>query len=360
MEMEHPIPQNVTSFQFHLVGDMTLKQFGYLASGMGFAYLAFVFLFPLSPILAIPLIAFSTLLGTAFAFLPILDRPLDHWVIAFFKAVYSPTQGLWKSPYSPNSKITSSEPIFTNRLQTYLQSLYPQKATPLTSPPPNTPKLTRLSPNINQKLATSPQIIPPTNFSIQSKSSIQQPTTPPLPILSPEELKRLVEMASSAKVFKDKLLEVEKELAHLKQIIAASNQPAVIPETLKIPIPSNTKKPVVQVVQPPKYKETKIFLTSLPNVINGIVTDKEGNYLEGVIVIIHNKENIPVRALKTNKLGQFTGATPLPSGTYTITLEKEGFEFDALQVTLEGNVMQPLTIKAKGEFGSPKGGVSSA
>ena len=40
----HPIPQNVTSFQFKLVGEMTLKQFLYLATGMVIAYIFFVFL----------------------------------------------------------------------------------------------------------------------------------------------------------------------------------------------------------------------------------------------------------------------------------------------------------------------------
>ncbi|KKR52786.1 MAG: hypothetical protein UT88_C0021G0001, partial [Candidatus Woesebacteria bacterium GW2011_GWD2_40_19] len=30
---QHPIPQNISSYQFRLVGDMTLKQFFQLAGG---------------------------------------------------------------------------------------------------------------------------------------------------------------------------------------------------------------------------------------------------------------------------------------------------------------------------------------
>ena len=37
----HPIPQDVTGFQFRLIGDMTIKQFAYLAGGM---ILAWIFL----------------------------------------------------------------------------------------------------------------------------------------------------------------------------------------------------------------------------------------------------------------------------------------------------------------------------
>lgn len=31
---QHPIPQDVTGFQFKLIGTMTVKQFGYVASGV--------------------------------------------------------------------------------------------------------------------------------------------------------------------------------------------------------------------------------------------------------------------------------------------------------------------------------------
>jgi len=89
-----------------------------------------------------------------------------------------------------------------------------------------------------------------------------------------------------------------------------------------------------------------MLLTSFPNVINGVV-EEDGDFLEGVIVIIHNKDNIPVRALKTNKLGQFSGATPLPSGVYTVTLEKEDYKFDTLQITLTGEILSPLKLKPR-------------
>ncbi|MBU1032130.1 PrgI family protein, partial [Patescibacteria group bacterium] len=88
----HPIPQNVTYFQFKLIGDMTLKQFLYLATGCGIAYVLLVFFVSDFPVIAWPLIIISAGLGASFAFLPIASRPLDYWLAAFLKAIYSPTK----------------------------------------------------------------------------------------------------------------------------------------------------------------------------------------------------------------------------------------------------------------------------
>lgn len=118
----HPIPQNVTTFQFHLVGDMTLKQFLYLAIGCAIAYFVFVFFSYSYPIIAWPIIVISALLGIAFAFLPIASRPLDYWLGAFLKAIYSPTKRVWKK----NNKSFKEDALFNSRLVTYISSLHPQ------------------------------------------------------------------------------------------------------------------------------------------------------------------------------------------------------------------------------------------
>ncbi len=91
----HPIPKNVTEFEFHLVGDMTVKQFIYLALGLATAYLTFVLYGSTLPFIAWPTIVISGLVGAAYAFLPIQERPLDHWTASFFRAVFTPTKRGW-------------------------------------------------------------------------------------------------------------------------------------------------------------------------------------------------------------------------------------------------------------------------
>ena len=75
---QHPIPQNVTTYQFRIVGDMTLKQFVELASGVVIAVILYNIGLP--AIVKWPLMAIFAATGAAFAFLPLQGRPLDIWV----------------------------------------------------------------------------------------------------------------------------------------------------------------------------------------------------------------------------------------------------------------------------------------
>lgn len=344
MEEAHPIPQNVTSFQFKLVGDMTLKQFIYLASGAGLAYLTFVTWAVAIPFLAWPIIIISSLLGIAFAFLPLYDRPLDHWVKAFFRAVFSPTKRVWKK----GTKTYKEDPTFFKRWSLYVASY--------TQPLEN-------------------KVILPV-VAAASAGQTPSPTipvfTPAQPLPSPEQLSKTVSLAKEAQTIQLKIVEKERELEALKQgsqsaanpqlytqqanqLIAQLNSLVSQSSQLKAQLDQINKKaaekptvltPIVTPLQT-RPKPISIRLTSTPNVINGVVFDQSGNYLEGVVVVIYDKEGLPVRALKTNKLGQFTGSTPLPNGVYKIEVEKESFHFDVLQTELKGGVLPALTVAAK-------------
>lgn len=341
----HPIPQNVTTFQFHLVGDMTLKQFLYLAIGSAIAYLLFIFLAPVYPLVAWPAIVLSASLGVAFAFLPISSRPLDYWLGAFLKAIYSPTKRVW----SKNGKTFKDDSLFNSRLVMYTSSLQPK----------STDK-SEYQQNQNVRLQPTPP-------------------TPATPLPTQEELAETVDLARQAQNLQLKIIQTERTLTKIK---SDASQPAPIPidystqvnqimtdlqnliaqasqireqldkvsepETVKGLVTDTVKpKEKIKVIIPAKIKQTQLALTIFPNVLNGIVKDKTGNYLEGVITVIYDKEGLPVRALKTNKLGQFSGSTPLPNGSYTLELEKDNFTFDVLQIELAGEVLPPLMITAK-------------
>lgn len=363
----HPVPQNVTSFQFKLVGDMTIKQFAYLASGAVIAYLLFILLAPSAPIIAWPLIIVSSLLGAAFAFLPIGYRPLDYWLIAFLRAIYSPTKHTW----GKNNKSFRTEPLFNSRLTMFLS--------PVGQPSPANPPIPQLRPlTSEQPKNIQPTATPGTDIPFRT---VPQPE-PQAALPSQEELQRTVELAKEAQILQIKIIENERRLnqikeaaqqpqatsvdysreianvlANLQQLI---NQASEIKQRLAdidttqpaMPAPEQKEKVKITITAPQKPKQTQLMLTTFPNVINGIVKDSENNYLEGVVVVIYDKEGLPVRALKTNKLGQFSGSTPLPNGTYTIELEKDNLVFDALQLELVGSVMPPLTIAAKKVIGS--------
>lgn len=130
---QHPVPQQISAYHFRLVGDMTIKQFVELAAGIVIGWI--IYSLPLHPILRWPLVISSVFAGVAFAFLPLEERPLDRWLIAFIKAVYSPTQFLWKKlPFIPEffvevkvfqKKTVREERIGADRkrLEEYLETL---------------------------------------------------------------------------------------------------------------------------------------------------------------------------------------------------------------------------------------------
>ena len=91
---QHPIPQDVTGFQFKLIGSMTVKQFGYVASGVVMAVI--LYYLPINSafgillkVILIPLFGSS---GVIVAFVPLDGRPIDVMATNFAKAFFSPNQ----------------------------------------------------------------------------------------------------------------------------------------------------------------------------------------------------------------------------------------------------------------------------
>ncbi len=85
----------------------------------------------------------------------------------------------------------------------------------------------------------------------------------------------------------------------------------------------------------------------IPNIVNGVVLDDQGKIVEGAIVEIQNQEGNPIRAMRTNPLGQFQTATPLPNGYYLVLVEKEPYQFDIIKIEAGGKIIPPLKISAK-------------
>ncbi len=87
-------------------------------------------------------------------------------------------------------------------------------------------------------------------------------------------------------------------------------------------------------------------LPDTPNIVMGIIKDPRGRILPNILVEIMDLQGIPVRAFKTNALGQFAAATPLPNGEYNVTLEdpKKQNEFGPIHISLTGEIFDPLEI----------------
>ena len=109
---QHPVPQNISSYEFRLVGVMTLKQFFQLAGGVAVAVV--IYQLPLPFIIKWPFMGIAALTGIMLAFVPVSGRPFSQWILAFIRAIYSPTEFHWSEspqPSAPSSQSTSTLPL---------------------------------------------------------------------------------------------------------------------------------------------------------------------------------------------------------------------------------------------------------
>jgi len=395
---QHPVPRNITGFQFRLIGDMTVKQFGYLAVGAILAYLFFRAPFP--GILRLPLAVATGFLGVAFAFIPIQERPLDQWLAAFIRSVYSPTQFVWgkmpelpevlkrpqlaSTPRLPSSHVSHFEES-KKKLEDYLKTLptspsasldkeenqvltqtlslfYESKKTPPSPLPPEEPYVPL--PPLGKPLEKEKPLAPLP----KKKVEVAPPQKEKEEVLSPpsgfeKTLEALRIQLADQKISRERFLEIQSQLTSLlkekerlgQELISLRKRFETRPK--EAPVTPTTylkeeQQPTVKIISPTLAPKVGLLsISQVPNVVCGIIIDGLGNLLPGILVTVKNQTGLTLRALKTNRLGQFASSTPLPNGTYTIEVEdpKRRFQFDIIEVTLRGDIFSPLEILAKGE-----------
>lgn len=370
---QHPVPQNVTTFQFRLVGDMTIKQFGYLASGIIGGYICYKL--PLPFFFTWPLAITTGLLGFGLAFVPVEERPMDVWIVSFFKNVYSPTQWVWLKEKKVSLKIPPVAP-----------PVAPQKTrtapinTPVHAPPPpssphatltihhRTNPLDWISSLFRGKTKSATPSLSP-GFSFADALSTNHPPSkpaPPVPIEKPQAATPPVALPATRPDAHEHVVELQGQLSQairererLEKELIAMRQHAQTQTQTPIPMRQASVAPLaptsttsVRVISPNAATKAGLpHLTTFPNVVTGIVKDNYGNLLSGMLITVRDKDDTPLRALKTNKLGQFAASTPLPDNTYMIEIEdpKGGFIFDKAQILLSGAVAPPIEITAKSQ-----------
>ena len=332
---QHPIPQNVTQYQFRLVGDMTLKQFLELAGGLVLAYLFFAS--NLIFIIKWPLVILSILLGAGLAFFPVEDRPLDQWVTNFIQVIYKPTRFTWrKTNKVPRLFEFVARPAeITNTITKTI------KAPSVTPTKPATPELSDKEATLVKSLDNL--------FSTISVT----PSTPPKPI---EE----IELAGKPTISVRKLKKPSAvSLVHLNTPL--SEPTAIDHQTPNTPSPPPpTPSPSVIFAAPSAPSSKGVPATPLttpkaitlpaapksPNLVTGIVVDQTGKLIANAIVQIVSRDGIPQRAMKTNSLGQFYTSTPLNPDTYVIEVDKTGLSFTPQQININNTILSPIELHA--------------
>lgn len=94
---QHAIPQNILDVEFKLFTKFTLKEFAYLAIGIGVGgimlYLVVSDIIP--ALLGIPIFVVSSGLGAFLGLIPINDQDADVFIKNYISAITNPTQRVW-------------------------------------------------------------------------------------------------------------------------------------------------------------------------------------------------------------------------------------------------------------------------
>lgn len=300
---QHPIPQQITSYEFKLVGEMTLKQFAKAAGGVILALLInsthLVFF------IKWPLMAITAGGGLALAFVPFQDRPLEVWLGAFLKSIYAPTIYFYKKK-KPTNWLDIDLTKSIKKTDEEEDLVLPQKESKKVM------EFIDSLPSVNREKEVEDEEVVEEIKETESVKNLVK--TKPTETKSSEETKEGVETKKE---------EIKSVNLGLKTEKLEATGKAVFGE---IPMPD---------------------IPDLPNLVVGMVMDTNDKIVEGAIVEIQDKEGNPSRVLKTNQLGQFKTLTQLSNGNYLVVTEKEGLDFDRVEINLDGKIVKPIKILAK-------------
>ncbi len=303
---QHPIPQQISSYEFKLVGEMTLKQFLKAAGGIILALL--INSTKLVFFVKWPLMLTFGAGGLALAFVPFQDRPLETWVKAFIKSIYSPTIFIYHKVAPKNwLDLDPSKVIALPKEEEEEEKTLPIKE--------------------KSKVKEFIGSLPSVKREIQKEEINEQPTVNSK--IKPEEMVNKDQIAvetvkSTAGIVVEDEQKIEKAGLGLKtQKLEATGEV----KFGSIPMPD---------------------IPEIPNIIVGMVMNTQGKIIEGAIIEVQDEKGNPTRVFKTNSLGQFKTSTPLASGRYLVVVEKEGLSFDRVNIDLKGEIVQPIKVTATG------------
>ncbi|MEA2020213.1 MAG: PrgI family protein [Patescibacteria group bacterium] len=464
LKKQHPVPQNIMEVEFKLVGDMTLRQFGYVAGGAVLGFI--IYSQPLPSVIRWPIILFIATIALGMAFVPMEERGLDEWIRNYFIASYSPTRRAWKkskfsskSRAKANKKEEKSKPEKEEKEEVeklgkeLREKIQEAKEEQGKSKEDLEKKAGEISKNLDQilkamgkrsnenlsekelreenmllkkRLATIGEEYKrlkelegaeetPANLKQTIKyykdqlETLEEKNRALQKELKEKEQKRgkkepkdigketkelkkhiqsleeknknleekLAALNKSVKEFEAKATELQKEketyqkkleeksselreledqrnravgkmMKMKKQLEGQTTEPQkeekkVIPKKEKAKMSSKKEKEKKLKQKIKEEQDLAPIINNVPNIINGIVKDNTGDLVEGQMVIIEDEDGDPVRALKTNKLGQFAVSTPLPNGKYTVKVSNGHYQ--PTKVVVGGSVLDPIVFK---------------
>ncbi len=283
---QHPIPRQITTFEFKLVGQLTVRQFLYLALASGAAVSLF-FLVPKILFLNFLAATIPVLFGIGFAFVPINDRPMELWVRNLIKRLTSPTQYYFRKHNRP-----------------------PRIMMGITLPPKE----------VMLEYLKAKQKLEAYEFTSRSKNKR-------------EEIMSGISDQTASKVDR------------VKTALQASKPQVKAPVvTVKQPLSAPVAQPADTTVS---VKEEELAHSVLPVggdmfTVQGLALSSNNIPLPNMLVYLRDNGKT-VRIMRTNTQGALSNAIPLVKKPYSLVVEDPRKTYSFATMTIDGTTM-PLTV----------------
>ena len=343
----HPIPQDITNFQFKLIGDMTIKQFAYLAAGSVLAWILFAV--HITAVIKLPLALFFFMTGFSLAFVPLEGRPLDTMLSLFIKALFTPNQYIYKKEAgqiailhisaknitkqktpksssfeklqallqrtghnSAKNKLDEKEMVFFESLSGFYTPFPSVQNNAYAAPVVNQPAPEKKQNTEMEKETSNDELIMENEEKIikEQADNIKKELEAAKKIESlqketknfqdaHEKVTELESLLQSAMADKQRL---EKQLELLSQKLNNQDPRIFSPSMANLPKTQNVKT----VPKTMAHQTGVPIVPEIPNILSGVVKDARGNILVNILIEVKDKDGNPVRAFKTNShLGSF-------------------------------------------------------
>jgi hypothetical protein len=394
---EHPIPQDITNYRFHIVGSMTLKQFGECAAGVIIAFI--IYQTNLLAIIKWPLIILFAGGGFAAAFVPIEERPLSHWISTFISILYKPTQFFWKRIYNIpapflyqgnqentlNLEELDLTPARRERIKEFIssttkeddrygysvderqymsnimdifQTQVVQQVTISQQQPDESekPNLTVRVRSMRQAQYTTEEVIPEADrISMNSLGGSDDDAN--TYVIDPEYKHSMAnkkdayldtqQVAQSIQIPEIKRVEVQKPMNE-EEVASLVHQQTVQAEERAFIEAKAPQAEEVSTTDAAQFNASLPFPSkpTTPNKLVGMILTPKNELVPGAIVEIKTAAGHVSRAVKSNALGQFFITTPLDNGDYVVSVEKDNFTFRPLTISLTGKIVEPIEIRS--------------
>lgn len=393
---EHPIPQDITNYRFHIIGSMTLKQFGEVLIGV---LVAVVFYNTnLIAFIKWPLILISVGMGAAAAFVPFEERPLDHWIITFFRVLYKPTKFFWRREqkipeafsFTPRGLSDIQEPELNltpakqQRIKEYITSVQDVESVTSGFTQDEMSRMNSILDSFTTVTVTNTTVVTqsePVKPKLDVRVRTLRKPTPQQEIIIFDDQQALLntQTAPQPKIYEDLSLQNQNETPEPKKIHLATDQVAqnieipqegvvkaseAVQENQSITHLADTSNDLSQksFVEQQQVTHTPLGDTQAatynqnlpfpikptePNKVVGMVLNAKNELLSESIVEVQTLEGNIERAVKTNALGQFFITTPLNPGEYNVVVEKTGYTFQPQHIKIDNTIVPPLEIRSQ-------------